>query len=71
MAILRHVFVYFVEEHESTYFMAELNFNTYLYVSGKKKKWDMTIICLMSPFLEAMLSSFAKFIHLLSKLSEI
>ena len=37
MAIFRHVFVYFVEEHESTYFMAELNFNSYLYVSGKKK----------------------------------
>lgn len=85
MAILRHVFVYFaweknsffffffseVEKHEFTYyFMAELNFNLYLYVLGKKLG-DMTSICLMSPFLEATLSSFAKFIHLLSKLSEI
>lgn len=31
----------------------------------------MTSICLMSPFLEAMLSSYAKFIHLLSNLSDL
>lgn len=35
-----------VEKHEFTYyFMAELNFNLYLYVLGKKMG-DMTSICL-------------------------